>query len=112
MKLRAVSYYEIPSKSKEPDFMDKLRDTVPAGTGMKDIQLLVLNQQDRTKQCEIGEIGEIYVRAAGLAEGYKGDEALSERKFLMNWFTNNEQWVEADKRHNKGEPWRQYYKGP
>lgn len=112
MKFRSVSYYEIPSRSKDPDFMDKLKDIVPAGTGMKDVQLLVINQQDQTKLCEIGEVGEIYVRAAGLAEGYKGDEALNKQKFLMNWFTDNKKWVEADKTLDKGEPWRQHYKGP
>ena len=112
MKFRSVSYYEIPSRSKDPDFMDKLKDIVPAGTGMKNVQLLVINQQDQTKLCEIGEVGEIYVRAAGLAEGYKGDEALNKQKFLMNWFTDNKKWMEADKTLDKGEPWRQYYKGP
>ena len=112
MKFRSVSYYEIPSRSKDPDFMDKLKDIVPAGTGMKDVQLLVINQQDPTKLCEIGEVGEIYVRAAGLAEGYKGDEALNKQKFLMNWFTDNKKWVEADKTLDKGEPWRQHCKGP
>ena len=30
----------------------------------------------------------------------------------MNWFVDNEIWVEADKKNNKGEPWRKYYKGP
>lgn len=44
--------------------------------------------------------------------GYLGDEGLNEQKFLMNWFVNNEMWVEADKSTSKGEPWRTYYKGP
>ncbi|EEH37605.1 L-aminoadipate-semialdehyde dehydrogenase large subunit [Paracoccidioides lutzii Pb01] len=109
---RAVSYYEIPSRAKDPNFLDKLKDTVPAGKGMKDVQLLAVNREDRTKLCKIGEVGEIYVRAAGLAEGYKGDKALNDQKFLMNWFVDNEKWVEADKKNDKGEPWRKYYKGP
>ncbi|ODH46207.1 L-aminoadipate-semialdehyde dehydrogenase [Paracoccidioides brasiliensis] len=109
---RAVSYYEIPSRAKDPNFLDKLKDTVPAGKGMKDVQLLTVNREDRTKLCKIGEVGEIYVRAAGLAEGYKGDKALNDQKFLMNWFVDNEKWVEADKKNDKGEPWRKYYKGP
>lgn len=109
---RAVSYYEIPSRAKDPNYLDNLKDTVPAGAGMKNVQLLVVNREDRTKMCTVGEVGEIYVRAAGLAEGYKGDQALNEQKFLMNWFVDNKMWVEADEKNSKGEPWRKYYKGP
>jgi L-aminoadipate-semialdehyde dehydrogenase len=109
---RAVSYYKIPSRAKDPDYLDKLKDTVPAGKGMKNVQLLVVNREDRTKLCKAGEVGEIYVRAAGLAEGYRGDQALSDQKFPTNWFVDNNVWVEADKKNNKGEPWREYYKGP
>ena len=65
---RAVSYYEIPSRAQEPDYLDQLKDTVPAGKGMKNVQLLVINREDRTKVCGVGEVGELYVRAAGLAE--------------------------------------------
>ncbi|KAH0542855.1 putative NRPS-like protein biosynthetic cluster [Glutinoglossum americanum] len=109
---RAVSYYEIPSRAKDPNYLDELKDTVPAGKGMKNVQLLVVNREDRTKMCKIGELGEIYVRAAGLAEGYKGDQTLNDQKFLMNWFVDNKMWVEADEKNNMGEPWRKYYKGP
>ena len=107
-----MSYYEVPSRVKDPNYLDELKDTVPAGKGMKDVQLLVVNREDRTKLCKIGELGEIYVRAAGLAEGYKGDQTLNDQKFLMNWFVDNKMWVEADKKNNRGEPWRKYYKGP
>jgi L-aminoadipate-semialdehyde dehydrogenase len=37
---------------------------------------------------------------------------LNEQKFLMNWFVDNQKWVEADQKINKNEPWRRYYKGP
>ncbi|TVY92312.1 L-2-aminoadipate reductase large subunit [Lachnellula willkommii] len=109
---RAVSYYEIPSQAKDPKALEDLKDTIPAGKGMKNVQLLVVNREDRTKICKVGEIGEIYVRAAGLAEGYKGDQAMNDQKLLMNWFVDNQKWVEADKKHDKGESWRKYYKGP
>ena len=109
---RAVSYYEIPSRKIDPEYMNKLKDTVPAGRGMKNVQLLVVNREDRTRICKVGEVGEIYVRAAGLAEGYMGDQALNDQKFLVNWFVNNELWVEADKDKGKGEDWRRYYRGP
>ena len=109
---RAVSYFEVPSRSKEPNFLDKLKDIVPAGVGMKNVQLLVVSQQDRTQSCKVGEVGEIYVRAAGLSEGYKGDQTLNDQKFLMNWFVNSQTWLDADKQRDKGESWREYYKGP
>jgi L-aminoadipate-semialdehyde dehydrogenase len=109
---RAVSYYEIPSQTKDPHYLSTLKDIVPAGKGMKNVQLLVVNREDRTKLCRGGEVGEIYVRAAGLAEGYKGDQTLTDQKFLMNWFVDNTTWVEADKNNSKGEPWRKYYRGP
>jgi L-aminoadipate-semialdehyde dehydrogenase len=109
---RAVSYYEIPSRAKDPNCLDELKDTVPAGKGMKNVQLLVVNREDRTKLCKVGELGEIYVRAAGLAEGYKGDQILNDQKFLTNWFVDIKKWAEADEKNNKDEPWRKYYKGP
>lgn len=109
---RAVSYYEIPSRAKDPNALDSMKDTIPAGKGMENVQLLVVNRDDPTKVCGIGEVGEIYVRAAGLAEGYKGDQSMNDQKFLMNWFVDNKIWVERDNENNKGEPWRKYYKGP
>ena len=112
---RAVSYYEIPSRAENPNYLDLLKDTVPAGKGMKNVQLLVVNREDRNKLCGLGEVGEIYVRAAGLAEGYKGDKALNDQKFLLNWFTDNGSWVKADQNRKKpqyDEAWRHHYLGP
>ena len=109
---RAVSFYEVPSVTKDPNYLDKLNNSVPAGKGMKDVQLLVVDREDRTKLCKVGEVGEIYVRAAGLAEGYKGDQTLNDQKFLMNWFVDNKTWVEADRKSNRGELWRKFYRGP
>ncbi|KAK0656932.1 hypothetical protein B0T16DRAFT_366692 [Cercophora newfieldiana] len=110
---RAVSYFEIPSRARDPDYLEKLnKDTVPAGKGMQNVQLLVVNRENQKDQCKVGEVGEIFVRAAGLAEGYLGDEALNQQKFVMNWFVDNNKWVEADAKASKDEPWRKYYKGP
>ena len=69
---------------------------------MKNVQLLIVNREDRTKLYKVAEVGEIYVRAAGLAEDYKADQLLSDQKFLTNWFLDNKVWVEADK--NRSEP--------
>ncbi|KAI1385300.1 large subunit of L-aminoadipate-semialdehyde dehydrogenase [Hypoxylon trugodes] len=109
---RSVSYFEVPSRARDPDFLGKLKDTVPAGQGMQNVQLLVVDRENRTRLCQVGEVGEIFVRAAGLAEGYLGDAALNEQKFLMNWFVENEKWVEIDKKTSKDESWQRYYKGP
>lgn len=115
---RAVSFYEIPSKNEDAEYLAKMGDVIPAGTGMLDVQLLVVDRNDKSRQCPVGEIGEIYVRAGGLAEGYLGTELkeLTNAKFVQNWFVDNEKWVKEDEervaRSEQEEPWRQLYKGP
>lgn len=79
---RAVSYYEIPSYSSQEGFLDTMKDVIPAGRGMVDVQMLVVNRFDPSRICAIGEVGEIYVRAGGLAEGYLSNEELNKKKFL------------------------------
>ena len=117
---RAVSYFEIPSKQQNEHFLDDMKEIIPAGRGMLDVQLLVVDQNDRTKQCDVGETGEIYVRAGGLAEGYLGDKVLNEKKFVVNWFIDPASWMDRYKQKHTisyGESgcandWRNYYKGP
>ncbi|KAI4121611.1 MAG: hypothetical protein LQ347_006797 [Umbilicaria vellea] len=113
---RAVSYYELPSRIRDPQYMDHMGDVIPAGKGMLDVQLLVVNQVDKAKLCTVGEVGELYVRAGGLAEGYLGDKKMNDMKFVQNWFVNPQQWVELDREKVEGqstkEAWRELYKGP
>lgn len=112
---RAVSYYEIPSRSSDPEYLENMGNIIPAGKGMKDVQLLIVDRENRDRICNIGEIGEIYVRAAGLAEGYLGSDELTKTKFVDSWFVGNAKWVEEDKKTAKSlseEPWREFYKGP
>ncbi|KAL8736526.1 MAG: hypothetical protein Q9181_002396 [Wetmoreana brouardii] len=115
---RAVSYFQIPSRNQDASFLDKMTEVIPAGRGMYDVQLLVVNREDRNKQCDIGEIGEIYVRAGGLAEGYLGEELaeLTRTKFVENWFIEPRKWIEEDNKRAAQQkirqPWRQYFKGP
>ncbi|KAJ7135964.1 alpha-aminoadipate reductase Lys1p [Mycena epipterygia] len=85
---RAVSYFAIPPLSADPTFLATQKDIMPAGAGMIDVQLLVVNRNDRTVPCAVGEVGEIYVRSGGLAEGYL-DTAASAEKFVDNWFAVN-----------------------
>lgn len=109
---RAVSYFEIPSRSKDSRFLESQKDIMPAGTGMQNVQLLVVNRNDRTQTCGIGEVGEIYVRAAGLAEGYRMNDELNKQKFINNWYVPIDGFIAKDKEISKGEPWREFWKGP
>ena len=113
---RAVSFFEIPSTNRDAHFLDNMKDVIPAGRGMHNVQLLVVDQTDRTKQCAVGQIGEIFVRAGGLAEGYLGDKALNDKKFVQNWFIDPGIWVKNDQErvqnNGKEEPWRKLFKGP
>ncbi|KAL6306085.1 alpha-aminoadipate reductase Lys1p [Sparassis latifolia] len=85
---RAVSYFLIPSVAEDAIFLTTQKDIMPAGEGMIDVQLLVVNRNDKNIPCAVGEIGEIYVRSGGLAEGYSDPSATAE-KFVKNWFSEN-----------------------
>jgi L-2-aminoadipate reductase len=113
---RAVSYFEIPSYASDKNYLAGMKDVIPAGKGMFNVQLLVVNRYDPTKLCAVGELGEIYVRAGGLAEGYLGTPELTEKKFVKNWFVDPGQWVkeyEAKKASSaSNDPWQEFYFGP
>jgi L-aminoadipate-semialdehyde dehydrogenase len=51
---RAVSYLKIPSRAEKPNWMSDKKDIMPAGLGMKDVQLLVINNKGLL--CGIGEV--------------------------------------------------------
>lgn len=85
---RAVSYFPIPPVSVDPTFLATQKDIMPAGEGMIDVQLLVVNRSDKAVPCGVGEVGEIYVRSGGLAEGYSDADA-SAAKFVLNWFASS-----------------------
>jgi len=81
---RAVSYLAIPNDNS----MSQRKDIIPAGRGMKDVQLLILTPDMR--QCGIGEMGEIYSRSPHMAAGYLGLDDASKLKFLQNPFRAND----------------------
>ncbi|KAF2093182.1 large subunit of L-aminoadipate-semialdehyde dehydrogenase [Rhizodiscina lignyota] len=95
---RAVSYYEVPSRAENPDFLNGLGDVIPAGKGMQHVQLLIVDRDNIQRQCGVGESGEIYVRAGGLAEGYLGLPELNKQKFVQNWFVSNDTWVQKEEK--------------
>jgi len=113
---RAVSYFAVRPRSDGSNHLDSLPDVIPAGKGMQGVQLLVIDRQNPSRLCDVGEQGEIYVRAAGLAEGYLGLDEVNREKFVMNTFLNNSKWIEQDRTTaaaQKEQPeWRKYYFGP
>ncbi|KAL1725337.1 hypothetical protein EV714DRAFT_240093 [Schizophyllum commune] len=72
---RAVSYFAIPPVAQDPTFLATQKDIMPVGSGMIDVQLLVVNRHNKNMPCAIREVGEIYVRSGGLAEGYLDADA-------------------------------------
>lgn len=109
---RAVSYFEVASRTHDPTFLESQKDIMPAGKGMKNVQLLVVNRNDRSQTCGVGEVGEIYVRAAGLSEGYRGLPELNAEKFVRNWYIDESKWTDLDNAMDQGQPWRQFWLGP
>ncbi|KAK9369236.1 hypothetical protein V1509DRAFT_620127 [Lipomyces kononenkoae] len=107
---RAVSYFEVPSIAKDATFLQSQKDVIVAGQGMLDVQLIVVNRHDRQQTCGVGEVGEIYVRAAGLAEGYLRLPDLTGQKFVKSWFVPEGHW--QDDEEGEKQPWREYWLGP
>eukprot|EP01134_Creolimax_fragrantissima_P004436 CFRG4436T1 len=77
---RAVSYFLI----KNDGSISNLKEILPAGWGMKDVQLLILNQSG--KVAGVGELGEIYVRSPCMSKGYLGLDEITAQKFVNNPF--------------------------
>ncbi|KAJ2058575.1 large subunit of alpha-aminoadipate reductase [Coemansia sp. S146] len=82
---RAVSFCAIPPHAANASFLATAKDVIPAGRGMKDVQLLVVNRHGSGGMCAVGEVGEIYVRSGGLAEGYLQLPEATAEKFVDNW---------------------------
>ncbi|KAI9016191.1 L-aminoadipate-semialdehyde dehydrogenase [Hyaloraphidium curvatum] len=77
---RAVSHYVVPPGTN----LESYKEVVPAGKGMHDVQLLVVcGEGEGRRTAGIGEVGELYVRSGGLAEGYLEG---GEEKFVANFF--------------------------
>ena len=60
------------------------KNVLPAGKGMQGVQLILVNS--RRRLCGVGEMGEIYVRSMGLAEGYLRLDSETSKKFVANFF--------------------------
>lgn len=106
---RAVSYFPIPPLSEDPTFLKTRKDIMPAGSGMVNVQLLVVNRSDKNQICAVGEVGEIYVRSGGLAEGYLQLPDATRDKFVDNWFGAGVE--RADSIRDGDEPWKAHWHG-
>jgi amino acid adenylation domain-containing protein len=71
-----MGHYVIPPTVE----VKELRDRLPIGKGISDVQLLILNESQQL--AGVGEVGEIYVRSPYLARGYLNDEALTQGRFV------------------------------
>ncbi|CAO1622653.1 unnamed protein product [Parajaminaea phylloscopi] len=103
---RAVSYFAIPPVSEHPTFLATQKDIMPAGQGMKDVQLLVVNRNQRTATCAVGEQGEIYVRSGGLAEGYLASLEDNAAKFMPNFLAPDAVFEDTLQGTPEGEFWK------
>jgi amino acid adenylation domain-containing protein len=81
---RALAFHEVTREEAE-DASERIKQVLPLGRGMKDVQLLVLNPAGRL--AGVGEIGEVAVRSPHLARGYLGNEELTVQRFRVNPFT-------------------------
>ncbi|RUP35855.1 L-aminoadipate-semialdehyde dehydrogenase [Jimgerdemannia flammicorona] len=108
---RAVSYFMLPPIATHPAFLSSQKEVISAGMGMSNVQLLVVNRHDRSITCGVGEVGEIYVRAGGLAEGYLELPDATAEKFLTNWFVADAGDNGVVESKVEGEEWRKYWKG-
>ncbi|EST07660.1 AMP-binding enzyme C-terminal domain protein [Kalmanozyma brasiliensis GHG001] len=103
---RAVSYFAIPPVSTSTTFLQTQKDIMPAGQGMINVQLLVVNRNERTATCAVGEVGEIYVRSGGLAEGYLGPPEVTAEKFMPNFLAPNLSFPDTIKEKPEGQFWK------
>ncbi|CAJ0854852.1 13412_t:CDS:10 [Entrophospora sp. SA101] len=109
---RSVSYFLIPPLSIDSTFLSSQKDVMPAGKGMQNVQLIIVNRHKKDILCGVGEIGEIYVRAGGLCEGYLRLDEATKEKFLYNWFVDSPQEIGKNgEGGEKEEEWRKYWKG-
>ncbi|MGD2092436.1 MAG: amino acid adenylation domain-containing protein [Candidatus Aminicenantes bacterium] len=83
---RAVGYFVVSSAGSEGTPAPDMKEVLPLGCGMKDVQLLVLNNSKQL--AGMGELGEIFVRSPHLAIGYLGDETMTHERFIPNPLTN------------------------
>ncbi|HSU14717.1 non-ribosomal peptide synthase/polyketide synthase [Longimicrobium sp.] len=89
---RAVSFFPVPRPA---SLLPK--ETVPAGIGLPDVQLVVRNPAGAL--AGVGEVGEIWMRSPHIALGYLGDEEMTGDRFAANPWTGDA----ADRMYRTGD---------
>ncbi|KAL0489141.1 L-2-aminoadipate reductase LYS2 [Acrasis kona] len=77
---RSVTYFLVPDPS-TPSF-ESLKDILPIGTGMRDVQSIIYTRHGKRQLCGISEVGEIYMKSPHLSKGYKNKPEENAEKFL------------------------------
>ena len=85
---RALSYFVVSHVDKTDSPERLMKAIIPAGSGIPNVQLLVLNRSQQLAGC--GELGEIYFRSPHLAQGYLNDDDLTRKHFPINPFTRDD----------------------
>jgi amino acid adenylation domain-containing protein len=62
---------------------DAWRSSIPIGKPIKATRVLIMNNK---KICDVGEIGEIYIRTPYMTYGYFNNEHLQNERFIQNPF--------------------------
>ncbi|POV96943.1 hypothetical protein PSHT_14854 [Puccinia striiformis] len=75
----------IPSISKDPIYLNQERYH-PRRQRYERRPIISRQPCPEELTVRVGELGEIYVRSCGLAEGYLGTPEMSAEKFIPNWF--------------------------
>ncbi|MBN3950378.1 MAG: amino acid adenylation domain-containing protein [Nostoc sp. NMS7] len=84
---QAMGYLIVPNQGDVDSDNDpaSLKEILPLGRGIQDVQLLVLNASQQL--AGVSEVGEIYVRTPYLSRGYMSDDVLTKSRFITNQFT-------------------------
>src|SRR5262249_49936478 len=92
---RCVNFYGATETPQAMSFFDTSStrdgdppgDVVPLGSGVADVQVLVLN--DYQQACGVSECGEIHVRTPYLSKGYLAGTDEGPTRFVPNPFTSS-----------------------
>jgi amino acid adenylation domain-containing protein len=78
---------------------------VPIGKACRNYEVFLVDQESRTLAAT-GEMGELYVRGSGVAEGYWADVEKTKSRFLLNWsghFCDERVYATGDLAHKDGD---------
>lgn len=92
---QAMGYYIVPKAG------DLSSQKIPIGQGIDGVQLLVVTSSGSLAGLE--EAGEICIRTPYLALGYLKDDALTQKKFVQNFFSHGSDVSQDDRIYKTGD---------